>query len=381
MIWFFAEDHKHYTDLKPLKEKYSLSDILVMPDLTDIKASITKASTAVIAPYLPPKDLKSFFVLVELPNEKGILTSQEIKANVSEAVALEKRLGLSVIESPFTLEDLAGAQPLKDWTEMLLIAEEQGYRAKAVLLVGIPGTGKTFFPKCFAGHTKRLLIMLNLSIIMETTEPIFTLNRVFEYLSYRNRLNPNEKYVILIDEIEKMIGNSSPQEKRILGRLLTVLNDIHTPASEYNFNAIFFVTANDLNNIIDNNPELLRRGRFDELFFINLPKDEMATQTFQIYMKKFGLEIIASTHPIKKIMMNCESYYGKERKVANHFVYTAGEIESFCKQLYFLKLAKGGAIKESDITDTIQKVIPIWKTSQEGISKMLGQKELFSECK
>lgn len=143
---------------------------------------------------------------------------------------MENRLGLSVIDSPFTLQDIGGATALKTYTAQLLRAEQQGYKAKGVFLVGIPGTGKTFFPKCFSGESKRLLIALNLSQIMESDSPIDKLNSIFEYLHNRAKNYPDDKFVILIDEIEKMIGNATAKEKQMLGRLLTILNDINTPA-------------------------------------------------------------------------------------------------------------------------------------------------------
>ena len=220
-------------------------------DLTSTKAII------VISTIAPPFEYKELFIVNKLPNQYGFLTSIQKKQNISEEQALECELGLSVIASPFTLKDIGGAYALKEYTKQLIKAEKQGYKAKGIFLVGIPGTGKTFFPKCFAGELKRKLIALNLSQIMESDEPIQTLNKVFEFLHKRKLDYPNEKFVILIDEIEKMIGNASPKEKQMLGRLLTILNDINTPACEYSFNAIFFATANDLGSILDNNPEFL----------------------------------------------------------------------------------------------------------------------------
>ena len=71
---------------------------------------------------------------------------------------MEEALGLSVIKSPFTLASVGGATALKKYTSELVEAEKHGFKAKGVFLVGIPGTGKTFFPKCFAGELGRLLI-------------------------------------------------------------------------------------------------------------------------------------------------------------------------------------------------------------------------------
>lgn len=377
MLWFMAEDCFYYRNLNVLQNKYGFQSIIIFPDINDIRENIKNHHIAFIAPYYPPKNIRSIFVIKNLENKHGILTTQEFILDVQESKALESRLGLSVIDSPFSLNDIGGAEALKKYTQELLIAESKGFRARAIFLVGVPGTGKTFFPKCFAGETKRLLIQLNLTLIMESDEPIRKLNTVFEYLSQRYILNPNEKYVILIDEIEKMIGNAESGEKRILGRLLTILSDMHTPAAEYKFDAIFFATANNLNSILDNNPELLRRGRFDELFFINLPDSKMAKDVFEIYLKK--LEIINEINivmPIDSILTEIEQFYSKSNNAPDKFPYTSAEIETFCKKLYFYKIVYGSISKEH-ILEAIKLIIPIIKSAEEGINRMMAQSELF----
>ncbi|RAX56432.1 hypothetical protein CCZ01_09540 [Helicobacter monodelphidis] len=344
-----------------------------------MRKSFTNAKPfSCIAPYYPPPEFEKLFTIEDLPNCYGIRTTQEFTSKISEKDALESRLGLSVIDSPFTLEAIGGATLLKQWTKNLLKAEENGYRAKGVFLVGIPGTGKTFFPKCFAGETKRLLIQLNLTLIMESEQPIRKLNQIFEYLSNRCREFPNEKYVLLIDEIEKMIGNAEPIEKRMLGRLLTVLNDINTEASEYEFNAIFFATANNLGSILVNNPEFLRRGRWDELFFINLPTIESAKEIFTIYAKKFSLQDIFLEYEIEQLMSDIAHAYQDRNNQASRFPYTASEIETFCKRLDFMRKAKG-SVGVEEIDECIKAVIPIVVSAEEGINKMAAQKELFVE--
>lgn len=378
MNWFIAEDIKYYQDLPKLQSHYGLSKIIILPEISHIREFSTHKKIGFIAPYHPPKDLFSLFVITYLPNKFGILTTQEKLSNISESKALESRLGLSVIDSPFTLQDIGGATLLKEWTNTFLRAEKSGYKAKAIFVVGVPGTGKTFFAKCFAGETKRLLIQLNLTQIMESEQPIIKLNQVFEYLTHCYAQN-KQKYIILIDEIEKMIGNAEPIEKRIMGRLLTILNDMHTQASEYKFDAIFFATANNLDVILKNNPELLRRGRFDELFFINLPKIEQAKSVFEMYLKKNEiLKEIIELLDIEDLLALIENEYQEFNSEANAFPYTSSEIETFCKNLKFYKQAFGNITKEH-IENSIKLIIPIIKTAGTGIDKMLGQKNLFSE--
>ena len=388
-IWLVSEDISYYDELVSLPADFPVFSVFSV----DVDKILEKYSNGeiknfgILSPSKPDEKYKEFFIVQPLPNQYGILTTQQKLANVEESFALEQRIGLSVINSPFTLSDVGGAYALKEYVAQLQKAEQKGFRAKGVFLVGIPGTGKTFFPKCFAGELKRLLIQLNLSMIMESAEPIIRLNSVFEYLSERYRLFPDEKYVILIDEIEKMIGNASPIEKRVLGRMLTILNDVGTEASEYHFNAIFFATANDLNTILSNNPEFLRRGRWDELFFINLPTHEFARDIFNIYIKKFKLQDIFKDEKsggvisLESVFAEIEETYQKDNPANYRFCYTSAEIENFCKRLDFVRMGKdeGESITKDDILESIEMIIPIVISAQEGVSKMLAQRKLFKE--
>ena len=388
--WFLAKDAEYYKNLYAtncliienlkLKET-SKHKIALLPDKKLIRDLLfTYETSVVISNKLPPLNFREFFIIKSLPNKHGVLTSQAKTAGISEVEMLESELGLSVIDSPFTLDDIGGAKPLKDYTKQLLNAEKHGYQAKGIFLVGIPGTGKTFFPKCFAGETKRKLIMLNLSQILESDEPIGKLNEIFEYLDKRCKDYPDEKFVILIDEIEKMIGNSvEPKQKQMLGRLLTVLNDIHTPACEYKFNAIFFATANDLASILANNPEFLRRGRWDELFFISLPTAEYAKEMFKLYIKKFKIAFMLEIMDLEELFAEIEEKYQRENPLANKFPYTPAEIENFCKRIDFLKKAKSDDFSRDDVINCIEMIIPLAKSAKDGINKMAGQKELFIE--
>lgn len=416
MFWFVAEDNAYYhnkkflyqtlsdytkLDVKSLKIVESLEcleqltklknseieivskyQLLINPTLVDVQALFKNPFNQcfiIVSNNPPPKDYQSFFNIKNLPNQYGILTTQQKLSGMTEAQALEFKLGLSVIDSPFTLQDIGGATALKKYTAQLLRAEQQGYKAKGIFLVGIPGTGKTFFPKCFAGELKRMLIALNLSQIMESDSPILKLNSIFEYLHQRAIDYPQEKFVILIDEIEKMIGNATAKEKQMLGRLLTILNDINTPACEYKFNAIFFATANDLGSILANNPEFLRRGRWDELFFINLPTHEYAIEMFEIYIKKYKLDFALEIMSLDEIFAEIENKYQKDNTIANRFPYTPAEIENFCKRLDFVKKAEGENFKRDDIIECVEMIIPLTKSAQDGLNKMVAQKELFIE--
>jgi AAA+ superfamily predicted ATPase len=377
--WFIAEDQIYYNEsLHELVGKDRiLSTVLCPSSVEEIKEGIIKGFDFVHIDY-PPEIFKKIFPIIHVQNKFGVLTTQEKNAGIPESVALENRLGLSVIKSPCKMKDVGGAFGLKEFTKKLLAAEARGYKPKGIFLVGVPGTGKTYFPKCFAGETNRLLVMLNLAMIMEYPEPIIKLNEVFKYLDNRAKIAPDEKYILLIDEIEKMLTGSG-KAVNMLGRLLTVLNDLGTGASEYAFNAIFFATANNLNAIIDTTPEFLRRGRWDELFFINLPLVPAAKDMFRLYLQKFEFSDSFIEIYLEDIIAGTEHEYQACNSQKKRFPYTPSEIETFAKRLDFLRKSKTKELTKDDIVENIKMIIPIIKTAGKTIDMMVAQRDLFVE--
>ena len=193
-IWIYAKDNLFYDEVLYLREKFFWLTIELYPTYEKIREVINeKTGVIFIAPYYCPDDFKNFIVEFEVGNFDGVLTSQEIKLGVSRAKALQERLGISVIESPYKLSDVGGAEKLKEYVALLQKAEEQGFNPKGIFLVGIPGTGKTFFPTCLAGELNRPLIMLNLEVLKESGEPLNKLNQVFEFLNSQNHTSHHRR--------------------------------------------------------------------------------------------------------------------------------------------------------------------------------------------
>lgn len=381
ILWIKAQDQFYYDFeimFKLLSSDYGNKiNIVFYPEKDEIIKTIknnqkTDNKLVFVAPYNPPIIFKNHFIIKEFGNKFDILTSQEKEENFSATAMLEKRLGVSVINSKLSFKDLGGAKILKDWVANLLKAEKQGYKPKGLFLVGIPGTGKTFFPNCLAGELNRPLIMLNLAQIKESAEPIVTINRIFSHLD-----KVGQKTIILLDEVEKMVGNA---DDPVTGRIMTILNDINSGGGgEYpHLDCLVFATANSLDSIIKNQPAFLRRGRFDELFFVNLPTTETTEEIFKIYFNKYRLTFIENIISIRKIINRMSNTYKDARVDNNRFCYTHSEIQSFCYKLYFYKIS-GIEITTELIEDTIKQFIPLIKTGREGIQRIIGQKELFIE--
>jgi len=287
MIWFYAEDPIHYSEksLSQLKRKYNLDKVIFHPEYSDLKKNMGNKNVAFLAPYLASEfDIKmknsNFFSTIELPNKYGVLTSSQKKLGIDESSIMEEKFGISFYESTENFSMMGGGTLLKEYTDRVITMETLGIKIKGVMLVGMPGTGKSFWVKCFAGETKRVLVALNLATLMFLPNPIFALNAIFTTLSKQKM-----RFIIWIDEIEKQLTEDD-KSKQILGAFLTILNDLNTSTSNYSVDAIFVATANNIQAISKNNPEFLRKGRFDELFFLNYPSPINARSIFEIYRNK-----------------------------------------------------------------------------------------------
>jgi len=362
-IWYISPDIEYYNVRKDLIQFPTKEEI--------IRALKNNLNSSFIAPYNPPDEFRRYFIIIQLENKKGILTTQEFNCKIDESEILQKELGINTIKSENDFGDMAGAKALKDWTRNFLRAEKKGYKSKGLLLVGIPGTGKTFFPQCLSGEIDRPLVPLNLALLEARSNPIQAINDIFAYLN-----STNSKQIILLDEIEKMVGSG---ESPLTGRLMTILSDLNSKSSEYkNLDVLFVATANSLDKILVNQPALLRRGRFDELLFVNNPTYEDAKELFLLYIKKNKLEMVMNLYELDILISDIDKYYADINVQSRRFIYTPSEIATFISRLAFFKMAGINLTKEL-IKQNIQDIIPIAKSAQEGINKIIAQKELFVE--
>ena len=162
---------------------------------------------------------------------------------------------------------------------------------------------------------------------------------------------------------------------------MTILSALGDKGSEYkNLKVLIFATANSLNSILEKQPAFLRRGRFDELFFVNLPNYEMARKIFEMYIKKLQLDILPTLIDLDELMVEIDNTYRKDNSQPNKFCYTPAEIESFLKRIAFLRLAKTEqGLTRDDVVGCIKLFIPIITSAKEGINRIAAQQELFVE--
>jgi len=280
MLWFFAEDNYHYKKefLEELKKQYKLNKIISFPQINDIKSNSDNENIGFIAPYYPSflgfKE-NNFLNVIRLKNKYEPFTTSQIKFNIPKEEILEQNLGIKVINSTLTFKNYIGAEKLIQEAKIIELKMLNGLNPKGLFLVGLPGTGKSFFTKCFAGETKRLLLELNFSKILEHEKPLDKLSMIINYLQ-----NNPAKYLVWIDEIEKMFSNENSQQ--ILGTFLTELNEFNSSKS----NALFIATANNINELSFRNPELFRSGgRFDKIIALLPPTEDNAIKIMNYYFQ------------------------------------------------------------------------------------------------
>jgi len=349
-MWYYFED-RAYLQPEELEKLKNPIVIFNEKDLTgELLKKVLQEEKSILAPFLPPEKLKNLFVVKELPNKRSPFTTEEWEflnslpegeRKKEEANLLREKLGLNLFKPEIKLSRLGGMENLKRYVKLIKVldkSKDDRLKVKGIFLAGIAGTGKSFSAKAVAGELDRLLVELNLSKVMETPNPVFTLHKIFQYLE-KLSTESGMKFILWIDEIEKMFASLEGIEKKLLGQLLTILNDLNTDEG-YKVDAIFWATANDVKAIVEKNPEFLRSGRFDALFFVDTPcYPNEAIEIFKIYFRSFKLPEFRNPDLWRELIDLAQKrvWEGLVRDYSspdvNVYVYTPAEIAQLVKEV------------------------------------------------
>ncbi len=212
----------------------------------------------------------------------GTITHEDIPAIQKAKYSLLGQDGLISFEyDTARFSDVGGMKHLKQWLENRRehFTNPQASKAidspKGILLVGVQGGGKSLTAKAVAGVWGVPLLRLDFGVLYnkffgETEKNIRNALKLAETMS---------PCVLWIDEIEKGISTGSYDSgtsQRVLGTLLTWM-------AETKKHVFIVATANDIQALP---PELIRKGRLDEIFFIDLPDQETRKEIFIIHLAK-----------------------------------------------------------------------------------------------
>ena len=291
----------------------------------------------------------------------GIGTGTKVSDLVlkEKALAVKKSGILEYFETTENLNSIGGLDVLKKWLQkrkraLTKKAREFGLPVpKGILLTGIPGSGKSLSAKAA-------------SSIMEVPLIRFDIARVFAGLvgqseeNMRNALQTIDAMgpcVLWIDEMEKAFAgaggsgsNDGGVTRRIFGNFLTWMQEKTTPS---------FIVATT-NSIAGIPPEMLRRGRFDENFFVGLPNDAERAAIFAIHLSK------RKRAPEK---YDIAGLVGRSRG------FTGAELEYAVIDGMFTAFDKDRELATQDIVQGIESTNPVSKAFADQLKEMINWAE------
>ncbi len=245
----------------------------------------------------------------EMLADDSSLSEEDVNTVMARKRQLLHRDGaLEFVEAPTSLDDVGGLKALKQWLlERRDAAGEEAARfgltpPRGVLLLGVQGAGKSLSAKAIATARRAPLLRMDPTALYDRFVGESE-RRLREALRQAEMMAP---IVLWIDEIEKGFASAASHStdgglsKRMFGALLTWMQDHRS--------TVFLVaTANDIEALP---PELLRKGRFDEIFFVDLPGEEARRVIFEIHLSKRGRD--AEKFDLERLARASEGFSGAE---------------------------------------------------------------------
>jgi SpoVK/Ycf46/Vps4 family AAA+-type ATPase len=251
------------------------------------------------------------------------------------------------------IDDVAGMDQLKRWLQLRMHAQSQAGREfgletpRGILLLGVPGAGKSLCAKSVASAWDRPLLRLDAGSLYNSYVGESE-RRLREALAQAEAMAP---VILWIDEIEKAFASAASRStdgglsQRMFGALLTWMQE-HVPP-------VFIVaTANDIEALPS---ELLRKGRFDEIFFVDLPNAAVRRRIFEIHLarrnqdpKKFDLKFLG--------------------KISDG--YSGAEIEEAIRAAVFTAFGEKAEVTTAGIEEAIRETRPLSVTMGEKVKAL-----------
>lgn len=267
-----------------------------------------------------------------------------------------------------TLDDIGGLEVLKRWLRVRRLAfsaeaAEYGIQSpRGVLVTGVPGCGKSLAAKCVAASWGMPLIQLDLG-------KVFSMWVGSSEENIRNALKTCEAVapcVLWIDEIEKGLAHSthavgdSGVSMRVLGTLVTWMQERSAPV-------FVFATANDIDALP---AELLRKGRFDDIFFVDLPTATEREAIFRLHIRKHK-HSPAAFDLTRLVEMSGDSRLGPGTSL------TGAEIEAWVNEAMIASFARRQETKApdtdlsmADFETTLSRLVPLSRLRAEQFARM-----------
>jgi SpoVK/Ycf46/Vps4 family AAA+-type ATPase len=251
------------------------------------------------------------------------------------------------------ITDIGGLDNLKDW----LIRRGGSFSEKArqyglpyprgLMLVGIQGTGKSLTAKAIAHHWHLPLLRLDVGrlfggLVGESE------SRTRQMIQVAEALAP---CILWIDEVDKAFSGLGSKgdagtTSRVFGTFINWLAEKTSP--------VFVVaTANDIQSLP---PEMLRKGRFDEIFFVGLPSQEERKAIFNVHLSRLRPHNLNS--------------YDIERLAYETPDFSGAEIEQTLIEAMHIGFSQNRDFTTDDMLEAASQIIPLARTAVEQVQKL-----------
>ena len=295
----------------------------------------------------------------------GLIGDDAMKLVIKQKSSIVAESGcLEFMELNVDMESVGGLENLKEWMAISKNAysiearKENVPMPKGLLMVGVPGCGKSLTAKAVASTWNFPLIRLDISAafggVVGQSE-----SNIRDALKIAEAASP---CVLFIDEIEKGLAGAggsgdldSGVTQRVFGTILTWLNDVEKPV---------FVVATS-NNLSNRPPELKRKGRVDEIFFLDLPDSRSRMEILNIHLNKWAPELAGSSTLDHIVKLTSD--------------FTGAELESIVKDAKKLAFSRSEPVGESHLLEKAKSCTPMAKSMMEDIEEMRTEASVIGQ--
>jgi ATPase family associated with various cellular activities (AAA) len=287
---------------------------------------------------------------------RAIATHGELQPDDVELILEEKRQTIrqtQILEfypASEKMTDIGGLDNLKEWLlrrggAFSDRARQYGLpHPRGLLLVGIQGTGKSLTAKAIAHHWHLPLLRLDVGrlfagLVGESE------SRTRQMIQLAEALAP---CILWIDEIDK--GFAGVDGKGDAGTTSRVFGTFITWLAEKNSPVFVVATANNIQALP---PEMLRKGRFDEIFFVGLPSQEEREEIFTVHLSRLR------SHNLKS--------YDWQRLAYETPDFSGAEIEQVLIEAMHLGFSQNRDFTTDDILEAASQIVPLARTAREQI--------------
>lgn len=267
---------------------------------------------------------------------------------------------LEFVKSDLNIDDIGGLENLKKW----LIRRNNSWSERAqaynlpapkgVLITGVPGCGKSLTAKAMSAIWGLPLLKLDMGKIFGGIVGSSEEN-MRKAIATAEAVSPS---ILWVDEIEKGFsglksGGDSGTSARVFGTFLTWMQEKTDPV-------FVIATANDISSLP---PELLRKGRFDEIFFVDLPTTKEREKIFKVHINK-RIKSSSVQHEITADDSVC-------RELADMSAgYVGAEIEQIVISAMYEAFYANRGLRKEDIIKAIKETVPLSSTQREQILEL-----------